>query len=168
MQSQFFAASFSIAINNRANNKVQFQDLNVNNIIFVTAKTWVNDSTGVNTPVYEVQYQETNAIDLTTYLFPRSTGQTVGQFAAIINAWAPANNLTYYTGWFQINLRDIGTARPVLINDDFVTRRVYLTLNGGQTRISVGYRQELYDTIFTLQGNQTKAVTYYYSYTWAG
>lgn len=168
MQSQFFPASFCVAINGLANNSVQFTDLNVNNLVFANTKTWVNNSTGVNTPVYEMWFLDYNSLTYTTYYFPRTEGQTINQLLAILNSWAPANNFFEYTDWIQINRRPIGTAKPILLNDDYVRKRIYVTTDGGQTNLYVGGMNTLSYQIFTVSGDQTKAVTYYYDYSWTG
>ncbi len=166
MQSQFFPGCFSVAINGRANQTVQFQDLNTNFIVFVTAKTWKNENTGINQPVFELWYQEQNALTQTTYLFPRTEGQGVGAFLAVVNSWASANDLFQYNSWIEINYRPIGTAKDVLINDNYVRRRVYKTKDGGQTDIYIGVTTALDDQIITVSGNATKSLTYYYNYSW--
>lgn len=167
-QNQFFPSSFAIAINNRAVNNVQFWDLNVDRLIFAVAKTWVNDNTGENTPVYEMWFQDQNQLTISTYLFPRTEGQTIGQLLAILNDWASANDFFEYTDWLQLNRRPIGTAKSILLNDNYVAKRIYKTVDGGQTDLYVGIQQALAYQIFTVDGDQTKAVTYYYDYSWTG
>lgn len=164
---QFFPNSFSLAIDYALNNSTNFEDLNVDSMVYALARTWVNPQTGVNQPIYEIAYQETNAVDLTIYFYSRSSGQTIGQLSAILNSWAPANNMTQYSNLIKIDGSPIST-RNVLINDSKIKRRVYKTLDGGQTDLHVSYAQELDDKRFTVSGNQTKAYTYYYNYTWAG
>jgi len=179
MTSQFFPACFSVAINGLANNSVQFQDLNTNTIVFVVAKTWVNNSTGENENVYEVWVKEYNQIQpYTSYLFPRTVGQGVGQFLAIVQAWAPTNNLTQYYNWTELNRRPVGTgrvdvggstavARDILLNDDYVNNRTYV-VNALSTDLYVSLGQTLDDEIFRVLGAQVKAIPYYYNYTWNG
>lgn len=167
-QNQFFPSSFAIAINNRAVNNVQFWDLNVDRLIFAVAKTWVNDNTGENTPVYEMWFQDQNQLTVSTYLFQRTEGQTIGQLLAILNDWASANDFFEYTDWLQLNRRPIGTAKSILLNDNYVAKRIEKTIDGGQTDLYVGIQQALTYQIFTVNGLQGKATVYYYNYSWAG
>jgi hypothetical protein len=178
MTAQFFPACFSVAINGLANNSVNFSDLNTNRILLCNAKTWVNNSTGENENVYEIWYQEYQTLEYTTYLFPRTVGQGVGQFLAIVQAWAPTNNLTQYSGWTELNRRPVGTgrvdvggsaavARDLLLNDDYVARRTYV-VNALSTDIYLTVGQTLDYQVFRFSGNLTKAIPYYYGYTWNG
>lgn len=179
MTSQFFPACFSVAINGLANNSVQFQDLNTNKIVFCVAKTWVNNSTGQNQNVYEIWFKDYNQIQpYTSYLFPRTYGEGVGKFLQIVQAWAPTNNLTQYYTWTHLNRRPVGSgaqdvggtgtvARDILLNDDFVSKRVYV-VNAIATDLYVALGQTLDYEIFRVALDQTKNVNYYYNYSWIG
>jgi len=146
--------------------------------MFCVAKTWVNNISGVNQNVYEIWYQEYQTLSYTTYLFPRTVGQGVGQFLAIVQAWAPTNNLTQYYTWLELNRRPVGggavdvggstaVARDILLNDDYVARRTYV-VSGATTDLYVAVGQALDYEIFKVSGDQTKARTYYYDYSWTG
>lgn len=175
---QFFPACFSVAINGLSNNSVQFQDLN-KNIVFVVAKTWVNNSTDENENVYEVWVKENNKLQpYTSYLFPRTVGEGVGKFLQIVQALAPTNNLTQYYNWTELNRRPVGTgradvggstavARDILLNDDYVNNRTYV-VNAISTDLYVSLGQTLDYQIFRVAGNQTKNLVYAYDYSWAG
>jgi hypothetical protein len=178
MTSQFFPGAASVAVNGLANTSTLFSDLNTNRIKFVVAKTWVNNLTGVNTNVYEVLYSQPGAIKDTTYLFPRTVGQGVGQFLAIVQAWASTNNLTQYYNWTDLNRRPVGTgkadvggstavARDILLNDDFVANRIYV-VNAIATDIYVANDKAIDSDIYRCSGDQTKNVTYYYNYSFNG
>lgn len=179
MTSQFFPACFSVAINGIANNSVQFSDLNTDRMMFVVAKTWVNNSTGVNQNVYELWYKTYNNKEpYTSYLFPRTYGEGVGKFLQIVQAWSPTNNLTQYYNWTELNRRPVGSgsqdvggsgtvARDILLNDDYIENRLYV-VNALSTDIFVTIGQTLDAEIFRVAGNQTKNVNYYYNYSWTG
>lgn len=163
-ETQFFPTTAAVAINNVAQSDgPRFEDINTNSIVFVTTKTWVNNQTGVNQYVFEVQFQETNAIQLTTYLFPRGQFQTVSVFKTILDAQASTNNVVQYDDWTEINRRPIGTTKDILLNDDFIKRRIYRQANN-TTDLYVGVKTAIEDQIYTVLGDQEKGWDYYYSY----
>lgn len=159
---QFFPASESIAVNGVPNNTVRFEDLNVDKMVWATVKTWTQVG-GVSTPVFELWYQETNALKLSQYLFPRDASQDISVFLAIVLAEASDENFTKYTNWIRYNRRDIGTAKDIIINDSFITRKIF-RIDANETDLYVGVRQALEDQIFTVEGDQEKAKNYYYTY----
>lgn len=162
-QDLFFPAVEAIATNGKSiTGGPLFQDLNSNFFIAVIPKTWT-DENGVNHYVFELWYQETQKINYTTFLFPRSSSQDVDSFLTVVNAQALNNNLTQYNGWVAINRRDIGAARNILLNDSFIERRIYRQSHN-VTDLYVGIRQALDQEIFTVTGNQEKAFAYYYAY----
>lgn len=161
---QFFPSVEAIAVNGLAtNNGPYFNDINVNDIVAVIPKTWT-DENQVKHFVFEVQYQETQKIKLTTYLFPRGQNQNVSDFLAIVDTVTSSdNNLTKYAGWVAINRKDIGTAKDILLNDNFIEDRNYRNAQN-KTDLYVGIRQALVQQIFTVTGNQGLSFAYYYAY----
>lgn len=159
---QFFPASEAIAVNGKQVVGPRFEDLNVVNMVWANAKTWTNNNS-VNVPVFEIFYQETNTLQVSSYLFARGTTQTISVLLAIIAAQASSQNFTLYPNWIAINRKEIGVAKDIIINDSFVTRRWYRQ-DLDQTDISVGVRQALEDIKLTVMGNQGKAYGYYYAY----
>jgi len=156
---QFYPDSLALAINTVPVNEPQFSDLNVKNFVWVQATT-ASINGGAAQPVFELYYQETNALDLSVYLFPRGANQGIDDFVSVLNTWCPVNNMTKYTQWVQLNDSFEFPQKDVLINDDLVTRRRYDS-HTNYTTIYVGYRQELIDARFKVVGDQERGYIFY-------
>jgi len=169
-QDLFFPAVESIATNNIATNTVIFQDLNSDRFLAVIPKTWTDNTSGQVRYVFELWYQTQNTLSYTPYLFPRASTQGVDVFLNIVNAQTLNNNLTQYNNWFQINRREIGTTRNILLNDTYVENRTFVPANGttvpegGYTNLYLCVNQALDPEIFACYGNYSKSWAYFYAY----
>ena len=163
----FFPSTASGWINTRPNSPVRFEDLNVNNILYVFETTFTNES-GTVVPVFQLGLLEGGgtAVGLSTsiYCFP-TYGCTLAQFKTILNAQASTNDVVSYTNLFAIdNKENTISTRPVLVGDAHVVRRVY-TPKGDYTILYLNGLQKTGSYLqFFLDGDKTKGFAYYYAY----
>jgi len=165
--SAFFPSSADGWLNTRPNEPVQFSDINVNNILYVFATTFTNES-GTVVPVFQMGVLEGGgtAVELSssTYLFP-TYGCSLAQFKTILDAQASTNDVVSYTNLFAIgNKENVISTRNVLIGDAHVVRRVY-TPKGDYTVFYMNGLQNMGSYLqFYLSGDKSKAFAYYYAY----
>jgi len=164
---QFIWSSLAGWINSFPNSPVRFEDLNVDNILYVFETSWVNPDTQVNSQVYQMGYLEGGGgnvnLDMSTYIFP-TLGGDLDDFKDWLDATASANNVVKYTDLFAIDFVDKTiTTRDVLVNDDRVVRRLFNDVSDYTTLFLNAGNQWQYKKLF-LSGDQTKAYTDYYTY----
>lgn len=167
MTTNFFPSTAAGWINTRPNSPVRFEDINVNNILYVFTTTFTNES-GTSIPVFQMGVLEGGgtAVELSTstYIFP-THGCSLAQFKTILNTQASTNDVVSYNNLFAIdNVENTIVKRPVLIGDAHVVRRVY-NVSGDYTTLYVNALQKMggYLTFF-LEGDQEKGFAYYYAY----
>lgn len=163
----FIYSSLAGWINSFPNSPVRFEDLNVNNILYVFETSWVNPDTQVNAQVFQMGYLEGGGgnvnLELSTYYFP-TLGGDLDDFKAWLDATASANNVVKYTDLFAIDFVDkTVTTRDVLVNDDRVVRRIFNDVSDYTALFLNAGNQWQYKRLF-LQNDQTKSYDDYYSY----
>lgn len=166
MAAPFIATSTAGWIDVFPNTPVRFEDLNIENILLVLEKTWINPDTQTNLEVFQVEVCEGGVSHLnlrrTTYLFP-TNGATLDQFKAILDAQSAGNKVVKYTDLIAIgNIENTITSRPVLINEHKIIRKVYLPSEDVTAIYCDAF--ELQAKQLFVDGDQTTAVDYYYEY----
>ena len=163
----FIWSSLAGWINSFPNSPVRFEDLNVNNILYVFETSWVNPDTQVNSQVFQMGYLEGGGgnvnVDMSTYYFP-TLGGDLDSFKAWLDVTASANNVVKYTDLFAIDFVDkTVSTRDVLVNDDRVVRRIFNDVGDYTTLYLNAGNQWQYKKLF-LSGDETKAYSGYYDY----
>lgn len=156
-------------INAFPNTPVRFEDLNADNILCAFQTSWINPNTGANTQVIQVQVCEggSTAVGLTQtiYVFPlNNTITDLDTFKAFVDFYAPNNHLEKYTDLVAIdNKENTVSTRDVLMNNDKIVRKVYVPADN-KTVLYCNAMSEIKYKQFWLIGDQTNAVSAYYSY----
>lgn len=163
-ENQFYPTSAPGWINGRPNTPVRFEDISVNNILFVLATTWTDEDNVVQN-VFQLEMVEGGGSNVeltrTTYLFKRF-GLTIAGFKALLDAQAAGNNVVTYDDLFAMDFVDNTIAtRDVLVNDDKVVRRVY-NVAGDYTTLYLNAGNEVTYKKIYVDGQQEKGFDFYY------